>query len=128
RSGADGARLALLIALVVAGCFVVFLELPRLPIRIDMFAFAILPFVFWAAIDFGVAAASLSVLLIATIATIATAFGSGPFAGLAVSGLTLASVIAERERAKDERELAIRARTALEARHAQEQERARISR
>jgi len=86
----------------------------------------------WAAIDFGIGGASLSVFLIATIATLATAFGFGPFAGntsfvnavlldvlfavLAVSGLTLAAVIAERERAKNEREQLIREQTAMEAR------------
>jgi PAS domain S-box-containing protein len=88
--------------------------------------------VMWAGIDFGIAGATLSVFLIATIATILTALGFGPFAAntaftnavlldvlftlLAVSGLTLASVITERERAEREHERLIRARAEVEAR------------
>ena len=40
-----------------------------------------LPFVMWAAIGFGIGGASLSVFLIATMATLLTALGLGPFAG-----------------------------------------------
>ena len=69
--------------------------------------------VMWAAIRFGVTGASVSVFLIAAIATVATAYGSGPFAQdssfknavfldvyfavLSISGIALATVIAERE-------------------------------
>src|SRR4029077_12903903 len=78
-----------------------------------VFSFVILPFVMWAAIRFGVSGAALATLVIGTIATLETAFGSGPFAQsspfvnavlldvyfavLSVSGITLAAVIAERE-------------------------------
>jgi PAS domain S-box-containing protein len=79
----------------------------------------------------------LSVLLIATIATVETALGSGPFAistpftnavlldaffaVLSVTGITLASVIAEREQAQREREQGVREQGALEARLEAEQ-------
>jgi PAS domain S-box-containing protein len=95
-------------------------------------SFAVLPFVMWAAIDFGIGGASLSVLLIATSATLLTALGHGPFSTstpfvnaalldvlftvLAVSGLALAAAIAERERAETERERLIRAQAAMETR------------
>jgi PAS domain S-box-containing protein len=85
----------------------------------------------WAAIDFGIAGASLSVLLVATIATLLTALGWGPFSAntpyinavlldvlfavLAVSGLALAAAVAERERAETQRQQLIRAHTAVEA-------------
>src|SRR5262249_31880849 len=90
------------------------------------------PFVMWGAIEFGIAGAALTVFVIATIATLLTAFGYGPFAVhtpfvnaalldvlfgvLAVTGLTLAAVIAERERAETERERLIREQAAVESR------------
>jgi PAS domain S-box-containing protein len=132
RPGVRLARLAALLTVVTAACFVVFGDLPLIPVRLHVLAFAVLPFVMWAAIDFGVGGASLSVFLIATFATLATAFGLGPFAGnssfinavlldvlfavLAVSGLTLAAVVSERERVKSERERLIREQTGIEAR------------
>jgi len=92
----------------------------------------VLPLVLWAGVDFGIAGATLSVFLIATIATVLTASGFGPFASntaftnavmldvlfilLSVSGLALASVISERERAEAERERLIRAQAETEAR------------
>ena len=113
-------------------CFIIFGDLALIPIRLHVLAFAVLPFVMWAAIDFGIGGASLSVFLVATMATLATAFGYGPFAAnspfinavlldvlfavLAVSGLALGAVIAERERAKSDREQLIREQTAAEAR------------
>ncbi len=93
--------------------------------------------------------AALSVILIASIATILTAFGSGPFATstpfvnaalldvlfavLAVSGLTLAAVITEREKAETHRDQHKRVGDALSSVNrklidAQEKERARIAR
>ena len=148
RSRAMIAEFAALLVLLTAACFVVFGDLPLIPVRLHVLAFAVLPFVMWAAIDFGIGGASLSVFLIATIATIATAFGLGPFAGntsfinavlldvlfavLAVSGLALAAVIAERERAKSDRERLIREQALSSVNRrlilAQEQERARIAR
>ena len=161
RSNADISAFAMLFTMLTAACFIVFGDLPLIPIRLHVLAFAVLPFVMWAAIDFGIGGASLSVFIIATTATIATAFGLGPFAGnnaftnavlldvffavLSISGLALGAVIAERERAKSDREEIIRGQAATEARlrqraeetvsslsrrliHAQEQERARIAR
>jgi PAS domain S-box-containing protein len=132
RSRADIFEFATLLTLLAVACFVIFGDLALIPVRLHVLSFAVLPFVMWAAIDFGIGGASLSVFLIATIATLATAFGYGPFAGntsfvnavlldvlfgvLAVSGLTLAAVIAERERAENERQQLIREQTAMEAR------------
>ena len=154
-------KFAALFTLLAAACFIVFGDLSLIPIQLHVLAFAVLPFVMWAAISFGIGGASLAVFTIATTATIATAFGLGPFAGsssftnavlldvlfavLAVSGLSLGAVIAERERAKDDREALVREQAANETRlreraeesvsrlsrrlfHAQEQERARIAR
>ena len=103
-----------------------------MPVRLHVLAFAVLPFVMWAAINIGVGGVSLSVLLIATIATIATALGFGPFAEnspfinavlldvlfavLAVSGLALAAVIVEREAAMLERHRLIREQAGMETR------------
>ncbi len=94
-------------------CFIIFGDLPLIPIRLHILAFAVLPFVIWAAIRFGVSGAGLATLVIALIATIETALGSGPFATntplmnavlldvffgvLSVTGLTLAAVCVERE-------------------------------
>jgi PAS domain S-box-containing protein len=132
RSRAEIAELAALLTLLTAACFVVFGDLRLIPIRLHVLSFAVLPFVMWAAIDFGIGGASLSVFLIATMATLATALSFGPFAGnssfinavlldvlfavLSVSGLALGAVIAERERAKSEREQLIREQTAAETR------------
>jgi PAS domain S-box-containing protein len=132
RSRARIAELALLLTLLTVACFIVFGDLDLIPIRLHVLAFSVLPFVMWAAISFGVGGASLSVFVVATVATLATALGLGPFAAhssfinavlldvlfavLSVSGLTLAAVIAERERAKSDREQLIREQTAAEAR------------
>jgi PAS domain S-box-containing protein len=123
---------AALILLLVAACLVIFADIALISVRLHVLAFAVLPFIIWAAVQFGVAGVSFSTLLVATIATVATAFGAGPFAQnsvftnavlldvffavLAVSGLTLAAVIAEREQAETERERLIREQAAVEAR------------
>jgi signal transduction histidine kinase len=145
RSRARLIELAALLVLLVGACLIIFGDLPLFPIRLHVLAFAVLPFVMWAAIDFGVGGASLAVFVIATIATMLTALGFGPFSAntpfvnaalldvlftvLAVSGLALAAVIAERERAEAERErltaLSMLGRRLIEA---QEQERSRIAR
>lgn len=117
-------ELGLLLLLLAAVTFVVFADLPLIPVRLHVLAFCVLPFVMWAAIQFEVIGASLSVLLIATIATVETALGSGPFANntaflnavlldvffgvLGVTGLTLASAVAERGEAERVREQLIR--------------------
>jgi PAS domain S-box-containing protein len=126
------AEFAALLLLLTVACFMVFGDLPLVPVRLHVLAFAVLPFVMWAAIRFGVSGATLSTLLVAIIATAETAFGSGPFAQntpftnavlldvffavLSVSGMTLAAVIAEREQAEREREQLIREQAAMEAR------------
>lgn len=132
RSRPKVIELAALVTLLVGACLVVFGDLPLFPIRLHVLAFAVLPFVMWAAIDFGAGGASLAVFLIASIATVLTALGSGPFSAntpfvnaalldvlftiLAVSGLALASLIAERERAEAERERLISVQAAMESR------------
>jgi PAS domain S-box-containing protein len=132
RTRAEVTEFAALLASMTLACFIVFGDLPLIPIRLHVLSFAVLPFVMWGAINFGIGGVSLSVFLIATMATLATAFGLGPFAGsnpftnavlldvlftvLSVTGLTLGSVIAEREQAKRDREQLIREQTAAEAR------------
>jgi PAS domain S-box-containing protein len=124
-------ELVALLTLLVAACILVFGD-PLFPIRLSVLSFPVLPFVIWAAINFGTGGASLAVFVTATIATLLTALGLGPFSErspfinavlldmlftvLAGTGLTLAAVIAERERAETEREQLIRARAAVETR------------
>jgi signal transduction histidine kinase len=143
------AELLLLLTLLTGACLVIFGDLPLIPIRLHALAFSVLPFVMWGAIAFGIAGATLSVFLTAVIATVLTALGSGPFAGntafvnallldvlfvvLAISGLTLAAVIAEREKAESHRDRHKRVGDALsnvnrKLIEAQEKERARIAR
>jgi PAS domain S-box-containing protein len=123
---------AALLTLLLAACLLVFADLPLFSVRLHVLAFAVLPFVMWAAIDFGVGGASLAVFIIATVATLSTALGLGPFAGstplmnallldvlfvvLSVSGLTLAAVITERENTEAERQRLVREQVATEAR------------
>jgi PAS domain S-box-containing protein len=130
-------ELAALWLAVTAACFLIFGEPNLVPVRLHVLAFTVLSFVMWAAIRFGVSGAALSILLIATIATVETALGAGPFAlstpftnavlldtffvVLSVTGITLASVIAEREQAQRERERSVREQGALEARLEAEQ-------
>jgi PAS domain S-box-containing protein len=115
RSRASIGELAALLMFLIATCFVLFGDLTSIPVKFHVLAFAVLPFVMWAAIKFGTGGACLSILVTATVATVETAYGRGPFAGnapfmnavlldvffsvLAVSGLTLAAVIAERDQA-----------------------------
>jgi PAS domain S-box-containing protein len=128
RSPGRIAELVMLVVSLVAVSLVVMSDLPFYP----MLAFAVQPVVMWGSIRFGVGGAALSVFIVATIATLRTALGSGPFSWqdpfasaalldvlfttLAVSGLTLAAVVAERERSEEERETLARARSAADAR------------
>jgi PAS domain S-box-containing protein len=107
------AELGVLLLLLTVTCFTVFSDLPLIPVRLHFMAFAVVPFVIWAAINFGMSGATLSVLIVAAVATVATAYGSGPFAQhtpftnavlldvffvmLSVSGMALAAVVSERE-------------------------------
>jgi PAS domain S-box-containing protein len=126
------AEFAVLLIILTAICFIIFGDLSPIEVKLDVFAFVILPFVMWAAIRFGVSGAALVTFFVSTIATLETAFGSGPFAQnspfvnavlldvffavLSVSGMTLAAVIAEREQAELERERLVREQAALETR------------
>src|SRR5437588_924176 len=119
RSQVRIAELAALLLLLAMTCFMIFGDLSLVPVKLHVLAFAVLPFAMWAAIRFGVSGAAFSILVVATIATVETALGSGPFAQnspftnavlldvffavLSVSGITLAAVIAEREHAERER-------------------------
>jgi PAS domain S-box-containing protein len=132
RSRSRVVEFGALLATVTGMCLLVFADLPVFPIRLHVLAFAVLPLVMWAAIRFGVGGAAVSVFLTATIATLLTAFGFGPFtahsaftnaalldvlfAVLSVSGLVLAAVITEQEQGKSERERLIRAQAGMETR------------
>ncbi len=125
-------ELAILFLFLSLTCFVIFSDLPSIPVKLHLMAFAVLPFIIWAAIRFGVGVTALAILTVAAIATVETALGSGPFAMntafvnavlldvffgvLSISGLSLAAVIAERERAEGEREQVVTKQAAMEAR------------
>jgi len=124
------AEFAVLLLILTAICFIVFGDLSPIEVKLHVFAFVVLPFVMWAAIRFGVSGAALATFFVATIATLETALGSGPFAQnspfvnavlldvffavLSVSGMALSSVIAERKQAEVERERLVREQAALE--------------
>jgi PAS domain S-box-containing protein len=126
------AEFAALLLLLTLASLAVFSDHSLLPVKLHVLAFAVLPFVIWAAVRFGMSGAALATLFVATIATVETAFGSGPFARntpftnavlldvfftvLSISGMTLAAVIAEREQAQDQREQLVREQAAIEAR------------
>lgn len=117
-----------LLGILVASCMVAFGDLPVVPGR--MVAFVILPVIIWAAVRFGVGAVSLSIFIVATIATVETALGSGSFAAgtpfvngiqldafftiLPLTGLSFAALCAERERAERARAKSIREQVAME--------------
>jgi PAS domain S-box-containing protein len=104
-------QLALLLTGAVASTLFIFD--PRLGLmRADAFAFGVFPFVLWGAIQFEAAGAALVTFLITAIAEWGTAHGTGPFIRgnpfqnatllqsfigvIAISGMVLAAVIAER--------------------------------
>ncbi len=132
RGGAQFTELAVLLGLLSLACFAIFSDQSLLPIKLHVLAFAVFPFVLWAAIRFGVSGCALSTLFIAIIATAETAHGSGPFSQdtpltnalllqaffgvLSLSGLTLAAVITEREDLESSRQQLIRDRVLREAR------------
>src|SRR5215813_5226330 len=117
-------ELITLIVTLVFACLTVFNDRILGEVKHDVLAFGVFPFIIWAAIRLGMVGSSMAVLVIATIATSETALGSGPFAQgspfqnsallqvylavLAISGLSLAAVIAEREQAEAERTQSIR--------------------
>ena len=121
-----------LIVLLFLASMAIFSDVFLHPVTLHVLAFAVLPFVIWAAIRLSMCAAMIVTFIIAAIGTIETALGSGPFASatpftsavlldvffivLSVSGMMLASVIAERERAQNEREHLVREQAATEMR------------
>jgi signal transduction histidine kinase len=137
-------ELVALLVLMTLTCVAVFGDWPPIAGHLHVLAFVVLPFVMWGAIKFGIAGAAVSVFWTAAIATVLTALGHGPFAGnttfvmavmldvffaaLSLSGLTLAAVIVERDRAQS-----LQVRQALSDVNrrlitAQEEERKRIAR
>jgi len=134
------AELFCLLVILVALCAAVFNDFSIVPVR--MMAFAILPIVIWAAVRFGVSGAAVSMFVVATVATVETALGSGPFAVstpfvnavqldafftvFSLTGLTLATLYSERERAENERAQSLRKQVAMEVR-LQDEERLRAS-
>jgi PAS domain S-box-containing protein len=129
------AELIGLLLLLTGACMVVFDNLPVVPVR--MIAFGILPLIIWAATRFGVSGSALSIFLVATIATVETALGSGSFAGstpfingvqldaffavLSLTGLTFATLYAERDLAERERAQSLREQVVMEVRLQNEQ-------
>jgi PAS domain S-box-containing protein len=134
------AELFFLLVILVAVCTLVFNNLNMVPVR--MMSFVILPIVIWAAVRFGVSGAAVSMFVVATVATVETAWGSGPFAVstpfmnavqldafftvFSLTGLTLATLYSERERAENERAQSLRKQVAMEVR-LQDEERLRAS-
>jgi len=124
------AELFCLLVILVALCTDVFNDSSIMPVR--MTAFAILPIVIWAAVRFGVSGAAVSMFVVATVATVETALGSGPFAVntpfmnavqldsfytvFSLTGLTLATLYSERERAEAERSQSLRKQVEMEVR------------
>ena len=125
-------ELVLLLLLLTVASFVVFGDLPLIPVRLHVLAFAVLPFVMWAAVRFGVSVTAVCILITATIATVETALGSGPFttntpfmnavlldvyfAVISLTGLILSALSAEKEQSEREREQTGREQAAMEAR------------
>jgi PAS domain S-box-containing protein len=132
RGSARFAEFAVLLGLLSLTCLIVFSDQRVVPVKLHVLAFAVFPFVLWAAIRFGVTECALSTLLIAVIATTETALGFGPFSQdtpltnalllqaffgvISLSGLALAAVIAEREDLESERQHLIREHVLREAR------------
>jgi len=127
----DAEFVALLLSLCLTS-LLVFHDNMLLEVKLHVLAFAVLPFVIWAAIRFGMWGASLATFIVATIATAETGMGYGPFAQntaftnavlldiffavLSVTGMILATSIAEREHAQRARERLVRQRAAMETR------------
>jgi len=132
NGGARFAEFGALLGVLSLACFIIFSDQRLLPIKLHVLAFAVFPFVLWAAIRFGVSGVALSMVFIAVVATTETALGSGPFAQdtpltnalllqaffgvLSLSGLTLAAVITEREDLERSRQELIRDHVLREAR------------
>jgi PAS domain S-box-containing protein len=124
-------ELAILLVLLIIGGFIVFGDFPLARVKLHILTFAVLPFMMWSAIRLGVSATALSIFAIGAVATVETALGTGPFttntpimnavlldvffAVVSITGLILASAVAEREHAESERERLVRERAEVEA-------------
>jgi PAS domain S-box-containing protein len=131
RSAARILELAGLLLLTTLASVLLFDEHLYFAARYSVLALLVFPFVLWAAIRFGVAVTALANAVIGMVALLATAHGLGPFAKdlpytnallfqlffatVAVSGLLLAAVIAERQATEAEREYLIREQATQEA-------------
>src|SRR6266478_798850 len=129
-----------------ATCAAIFGGRTGFGVQDDVLAFVAFPFVIWAAIRFRVAGVAMASFLIAVIAVWGTAKGNGPFvkhdplgnvallqlfiAVTSMTGLILAGVIEERERAITERKRAEESLRELSGRllQMQDEERRRIAR
>ncbi len=129
-----------------ATCAAIFGGRTGFGVQDDVLAFVAFPFVIWAAIRFRVAGVAMASFLIAVIAVWGTAQGNGPFvkhdplgnvallqlfiAVTSMTGLILAGVIEERERAITERKRAEESLRELSGRllQTQDEERRRIAR
>jgi len=132
RENQSDIQLATLLTLLLAVSLFVFGQAPPVSAPLDVLALAVLPLGTWAAVSFGVAGASFSSSLVATVATILTGLGLGPFAKgtpqvnavlldilfsmLAGSSLALAAVIREREQSEEKRAHTIREQAAMQSR------------
>ncbi|HEV8525410.1 MAG TPA: MASE1 domain-containing protein [Terriglobales bacterium] len=110
------AELAALLIAAVVSCILVFDPRIGLGVADEVLAFAVFPFVIWGATRFGTEGAAMVSTLLAAVAVGETAAGLGPFsprpavhnavllqmflAVISVTGLVLAAVIMERERAE----------------------------
>jgi PAS domain S-box-containing protein len=131
RSAARILEMSGLLLLTALTSVLLFDERLYFAIQHTVLALLVFPFVLWAAIRFGVRGTALINSVIVTIALLATAHGLGPFskdlpfinalllqlffATLAVSGLLLSAVIAERKATEAEREYLIREQATQEA-------------
>ncbi|HEY1801528.1 MAG TPA: PAS domain S-box protein [Terriglobales bacterium] len=121
-----------LFLLVGASSFVIFSEIILFPFKLDFLAFALLPLVMWSAIRMGTAVTSFLIIVAASIATVETALGHGPFFGnhaftnailldiffaiISITGLMLSTAIAESHEIERVREESVRREASLEAR------------
>ena len=126
------AEFAALLLLLIWFSVLIFSDFFLTGLRLDVLSFALLAFVMWAAIRFGMCGAALVTFIIAALGTIEAGLGSGAFSHntpfinavlldvfftvLAVSGMSLAAVIAEREHARREGERLVREQAAMEMR------------
>ncbi len=85
-------ELAILLLLLTAVCFIVF---GILPVSLDILTFAVLPLVMWAALRFDTSVTALSIFLLATMATVGTALGYGPFGPFAANTPLIKAVLAD---------------------------------